>query len=86
MAVHWNFILLIAYKLVHRSAQKKNIYFGNIFKLVANKFEVLVPSFNDVYFIFKWFCNINLHKLILKLAFFGLGWAQVYWSQLGLMP
>ena len=27
---------------------------------------------------------IFLHKLILKLAFLGLGWAQVYMSQLGL--
>ena len=29
---------------------------------------------------------IFLHKLILKKAFLGLGWAQVYNSQLGLMP
>ena len=35
---------------------------------------------------FKGFCMIILHKLIVKLAFFGLGWAQVYRSQLGLMP
>ena len=28
---------------------------------------------------------IVLHKFILKLAFLGLGWAQVYRSQLGLM-
>ena len=66
--------------------KKKHFYFGNIFKLLANHLEVLLTSYNDSYFIFKWFCNGVLHKLILKLAFLGLGWAQVYWSQLGLMP
>ena len=65
---------------------KRYIYLGNICKLLANKFELLVPSIKDFYFIFKWFFNVILHKLILKLALFGLGWAQVYRSQLGLMP
>ena len=83
MALHWNSILLIIYKLVNWSTLKKNICFGKIFKLVSNKFEVLVPPLYKFYFIFKWFCIINLHNIILKLAFFGLGWAQVYRSQLG---
>ena len=64
---------------------KKHIFLGIIFKLVLKKVEVLVPSCNDFYIIFKWFCTIVLHKLILKLHFFGLGWAQVYRSQLGLI-
>ena len=33
--------------------------------------------------VFKGFCKVFLHKLILKTAFLGLGWAQVYRSQLG---
>ena len=45
-----------------------------------------MPSFNDFYVIFKGFCKVFLHKLVLKTAFLGLGWAQVYSSQLGLMP
>ena len=40
----------------------------------------------DFYVIFKGFCKVFLHKLVLKTAFLGLGWAQVYRSQLGLMP
>ena len=43
-----------------------------------------MPSFNDFYVIFKGFCKVFLHKLVLKTAFLSLGWAQVYSSQLGL--
>ena len=57
--------------------KKTHIYLGNILKLLANKLEVLLPSYNDSYFIFKWFCNGFLHKLILKLAFLDLGRAHV---------
>ena len=45
-----------------------------------------MSSLIDFIFIFKGICKFFLHKLILKLAFLGLGWAQVYWSQLELMP
>ena len=50
------------------------------------KFLKSMSSLIDFIFIFKGICKFFLHKLILKLAFLGLGWAQVYWSQLGLMP
>jgi hypothetical protein len=86
MALRYNFILLIAYKLVNRSAPNKNFIYGLWFSSYSTCFENSLPSLNYFYFIFKGFCMILLHKLILKLAFLGLGWAQVYISQLGLMP
>ena len=86
MALRWSFILLIALQLVNRSSLNYNILVAIYLGLCPTCCEKPVPPLKEIYHKFKRFCMIILHKLIFKQAFLGLGWAQVYRSQLGLMP
>ena len=86
MALQWNFILLISYKLFNQLAPYKKIILAIWLSSYQTCFENSLPVLNDNLKTCKGFCIICLHTLILKLAFLGLGWAQVYRSQLGLMP
>ena len=63
---------------------KQRFHMGSMVQILSNIFLEVV----DFVFLFikysKRFCFIFQHKLILKVTFLGLGWAQVYRSQLGL--